>query len=169
MDSDFGCTLVPARRVLFQPDICEKMRAEWSSGILGMILKMLYHPLLAAVVTFNRFQRVSIKRVLLEYNIPPFSSTRQEMSDSCCHRWCSDKTKAQLPQFQCAREIQPVLPPLFSSSHLLRQFCKALGTVKLFQSFNCSLLSTIQHTQRSLVAICNCSLTTPVDDGWTSW
>lgn len=152
MDSDFGCSLVPAHTELFQPDICEKMRAEWSSGILGMILKMLYHPLLAAVVTFNHFQRVSIKRVLLEQNIPPFSSTRQKMSDSCCHQWWSDKTKAHLPQFQCAREIQPVLPPLFSSSYLVRPFSKVLGTVKLFQSFNCSLLSTIQHTQRSLVA-----------------
>lgn len=106
---------------------------------------MLYHPLLVAVVTFNCFQRVSIKRVLLEYNIPPFSSTTQKMSDSCCHRWRSDKIKVHLPQFQCAREIQPVLPPLFAHSIYSDSFPKHLGQLNYFSHLT-ALSSTAQFS-----------------------
>lgn len=61
----------------FSP-ISAKMRINWFSGILGMTCKMLYHPLLAAIITSNIFLRVSIKRVLLEYKISPFSNTRRK-------------------------------------------------------------------------------------------
>lgn len=47
---------------------------------------------------------------------PSIFQHQKKMADSCCHQWWSDKRKVHLPQFQRAREIQPVLPPLFVHS-----------------------------------------------------
>lgn len=75
----FGCILEPACTELFQPHICENENklVFWYLRY-DLYCKTLYYPLFAAITTSNVFLRPSIKRGLLEYEIPPSSNTRRK-------------------------------------------------------------------------------------------
>lgn len=79
MDSDFGCILEPTYTELFQSHICknENKLVFWYLRY-DLCRKMLYHPLFAAIITSSVFLRPSIKRGLLEHEIPPSSNTRRK-------------------------------------------------------------------------------------------
>lgn len=116
---------------------------------------MLYHPLFAAIIPSDIFLRVSIKRVLLEYEIPPFSNTRRKWlilaaigGEVTRGRFISHNSSMQ------GRSNLFFLPFLLTVS--TQTVFQRTWTVKLFQSFNISLLnSTIQRTQRPVAAYCN--------------
>lgn len=139
MVSDFECILVPACTELFQPDICKNANklVFWYLRY-DLYCKMLYHPLLAAI-TYNIFLRVSIKRILLEYEIPPFSNTRRKWLALAATN--GEAVKERLISYSSSEQgrfnlfFLPFLLPVSTQTVFQRTW-----TVKLFQSFNGSLL-----------------------------
>lgn len=160
---------MPACRELFQPDICKnEYRLLFWYLTYDLYCKMLYHPLFAAIITSNIFLRVSIKRVLLEYEIPPFSNTRRKWltlaaigGEVTRGRFISHNSSVQ------GRSNLFFLPFFLTVS---TQSSKELEQLNYFSHLT-SLSSTVQFSRLKglWLHIVIAPIAIPAGDGWTSW